>query len=344
MRIKRVKKKLPISVILFGLAFLTFLASWAEVFPEQTVEKIYFRVLFPRISYAFGGMSDAMPVSWLDIWILVGVALLIYACLRRRWRLLLGAVSVLYLWFFWGWGLNYHRPAVGSRLKLDTTSLEKSDFEQFTDTAVQEINRLYPVASALTAQSPLDRNAISTIASSRVDRVVFGIDGIEWRAATRVKRSRLAEFWYKSAGIDGMFNPFGHEPLVIDGPLPFELPFLMAHEIAHVRGIANEGEANLIALLATVTSEDPRFQYSGWLHLWGYLRNAPMARLDEGPKADLRAVRERVLSHHIPIVGNFQTSLLDAHLKANAVPGGIRSYSDFVALAIASQPRWKDFQ
>jgi hypothetical protein len=36
--------------------------------------------------------------------------------------------------------------------------------------------------------------------------------------------------------------------------------------------------------------------------------------------------------------------MLDAHLKANAVPGGIHSYSDIVALAIASQPRWKEFE
>jgi hypothetical protein len=344
MSMKTVKKKLPISVILFGLALLTFLASWAEVFPEQLVERIYFRVLFPRISGAFGVLSDGLPISWLDVWILVSVALFLYACFRRRWKLLLGAVSLFYLWFFWGWGLNYHRPAVASRFHLEPGALGKQDLERFTNTAIQEINQLYPLASSLTARTPLDRDALSTMASERVDRVVYGIDGVRWPAAARVKRSRLAELWYRSAGVDGMFNPFGHEPLVIEGPLAFELPFLMAHELAHVRGVANEGEANLIALLAMVTSEDPRFQYSGWLYLWGYLRNAPADRLHDGPRADLSAVRERLLRHHIPLVGNFQTSLLDAHLKANAVAGGVRSYSDFVTLAIATQPRWKDFR
>jgi hypothetical protein len=117
----------------------------------------------------------------------------------------------------------------------------------------------------------------------------------------------------------------------------------MSHEIAHVRGIANEGEANLVALLSTVASADPRFQYSGWLELWRYL-GAPSDRLDPGPRADLRAIRERVLSRRIPIISNVQGAMLDVHLKANAVPGGIRSYSDIVALAIASQPRWKEFE
>src|SRR5205814_9716148 len=121
------------------------------------------------------------------------------------------------------------------------------------------------------SQAPIARAKIAEMASRRVERVIFKIDGTDWRAANRVKRSLIAEEWYKIAGIDGMFNPFGHEPLVIAGPYPFELPFLMSHELAHVRGIANEGEANLVALLATVASEDPRFQYSGWLYVWEYL-------------------------------------------------------------------------
>ena len=78
--------------------------------------------------------------------------------------------------------------------------------------------------------------------------------------------------------------------------------------------------------------------------MWGYLRGANSAGLDDGPKADLRAVRERLRLYQIPIVSSFQTSLLDAHLKANAVDGGVRSYSDFVSLAIASRPRWDEFR
>jgi len=339
MDIQRVKKKLPLSIVLTILAGTTFLASWAQVFPPQMVENTYSRGIFPTISHVFGSMADVIPFSWLDVWIVGSAAFLIYTVSRRRWRLLAGVGSAFYLWFFWGWGLNYHRPPLANRLHLDPGGLKKADFDRFTDTAAEQINRLWPLASG----APLDRDAISAMASKRVERVVFGIDGKDWQATARVKRSLLAEPWYRIAGIDGMFNPFGHEPLVIDGPLPFELPFLMAHEIAHVRGVANEGEANLVALLATITSDDPRFQYSGWLHLWGYL-GAANSRLDPGPQADLRKVLERVLAHQIELVSHVQSALLDVHLKANRVPGGIRSYSDFVALAIVSQSRWQDFR
>ena len=340
MAIWGVKLKVLLSYILFSVAATTFLASWANVFPQRLVEDLYSRGIFPTISHVFGIFADVVPFSWLDVWIPVGAAILIYVCLRRRWKLLVGWICAFYLWFFWGWGLNYHRVPVGERLHLDTQDLTPADFEMFTLRAAEEINQLWPVAS----NAPLDRDAVAAIATRRVETVIFKIDGTDWPATHKVKRSLLLEPWHIRAGIDGMFNPFGHEALVVKGPLPFELPFLMTHEIAHVRGVANEGEANLIALLATVGSEDPRFQYSGWLYLWSYLKKVPEARLDEGPRADLQAAMARILLHQVPVIDQFQSALLDAHLKANAVPGGIRSYGDFVALAVASAPRWKEFR
>jgi Protein of unknown function (DUF3810) len=339
MGVKRVKHKLPIAEGLFALACVTFLASWGQLFPREMVETWYARGLFPTVSSIFGVIADAIPISLIDPWILLCVSLLIYCVLRRRWRLLVGAASFFYLWFFWGWGLNYHRPPLADRLHLDPGGLGKPDFEAFAETAAREINRLWPLAS----KASLSREEISNIAGSRVERVVEKIDGTDWRISRQVKHSFLLEPWYRGAGIDGMFNPFGHEALIVNGLLPFEMPFLMSHEIAHVRGIANEGEANLVALLATLASDDPRFQYSGWLYVWGYLAGTSR-RLDPGPTADLRAVRDRILSSRIGAISNVQTTLLDAHLKANAVPGGIRSYSDFVRLAIVSQSRWKEFR
>jgi hypothetical protein len=337
MVIQRVKHKFPVSTVLFFLAVTTILASWLEIFPREWVEKLYSRGAFP--THFFGLLSDLIPLSWLDVWIPGCVALLIYVLYGRRWRLLIGAVSFFYLWFFWGWGLNYHRPLVSERLQLDTREVEPAEYGQFQETALHELNRLRPLAT----QSPLERASVASLAFKRVERVIFRIDGTDWPIAHRIKRSLILEPWYVRAGIDGMFNPFGHEPLVVEGPLPFELPFVMSHEVAHARGVANEGEANLVALLATVASDDPRFQYSGWLELWRYFL-FPDKRLDPGVVADLRAIDERVLAKRVRIISRVQTAVLDAHLKANAVPGGIRSYSDFVALAIISQPRWKEFQ
>src|SRR5687767_1121771 len=116
MVIRGVKYKLPYSVVLFLGASITFLASWVQLFPQDWVETAYARVLFPGISYGLGFAADLVPFSWLDLLLVGCIAILIYGVYHRRWRLLLGVASFLYLWFFWTWGLNYHRPPVSQRL------------------------------------------------------------------------------------------------------------------------------------------------------------------------------------------------------------------------------------
>src|SRR5436190_1596340 len=185
MRHKTVNKKFPFSVLLFVLAIATFIASWARLFPSGVVEKAYSRLVFPTISHMFGVVADAVPFSWLDVWILAGLALLIYGIRKRRWMFLAGAGSFFYLWFFWTWGLNYHRPLLTDRLHLQTNALTDSDLKGFAEIAAGEINRLWPLA----AQAPLAREQIGEIAAKRVERVVFKIDGTDWKAPNRIKRS-----------------------------------------------------------------------------------------------------------------------------------------------------------
>lgn len=50
-------------------------------------------------------------------------------------------------------------------------------------------------------------------------------------------------------------------------------PATMCHELAHLRGYIYEDEANFISFLACVQSEDPLFQYAGYLSVLNYLDN-----------------------------------------------------------------------
>ena len=151
------------------------------------------------------------------------------------------------------------------------------------------------------------------------------IDGGDFLSASRVKTSWLAEIWFGRAGVEGMFNPFGHEPLISSSLLHMELPFVISHELAHARGIADEGDANLVALLATIASDDPHLQYSGWMHLWLHLRDRERdALLDPGPAADVAAIYERMRAAQVQWAIHLQSAVLDLHLKAHDVPEGLR--------------------
>ena len=72
----------------------------------------------------------------------------------------------------------------------------------------------------------------------------------------------------------GFFFPFtGEANLNVDSPACL-IPSTIAHELAHQRGVAEEDEANFVAVLASLTSEDPVYCYSSCLLAYIHLGNA----------------------------------------------------------------------
>ena len=114
-------------------------------------------------------------------------------------------------------------------------------------------------------------------------------------------KSTMLDWYFRRTATDGMTDPYFLETLISSGLLPFERPFVVAHEWSHLAGLAQEGEANFVAWLACVHASPPA-QYSGWLFLYSELvaaldeeiRADLRAALAEGPRADLMAIRERI--------------------------------------------------
>jgi Protein of unknown function (DUF3810) len=325
--------------VLPAIAVFTFLTSWAGVYPPALVERWYARGVFPRISGVAEKIADAVAFSWLDVAIPAAVVCVLLLVRRRRWRWVLNLISVLYLVLFWSWALNYHRQPLSSKLEVDSARTKPDAMKQFTMQAAAEINRLFRETR------PDDAATTREEAARRVERVVQIIDGIDWPAPHRIKTSWITDGWFHAAGIDGMFNPFGHEPIISSTILDVERPFVMAHELAHVRGYPDEGDANVIAALATLMSDRPTFQYSGWLSLWLYLRNRELDKLlKPGPRADLESIFRRVRTEKIAWVSDVQRVALDWFLKANDVAQGVRSYSRVVLLTAGTEPYWQQFR
>jgi hypothetical protein len=327
--------------ILPATALLTFITSWAGVYPSRLVERWYARGIFPVISRAAEKLADAVSFSWLDVALPFGVLCAFLLIRKRKWVELLNLVSALYLFLFWSWALNYHREPLASKLPLDSTKTRPEAIEKFTMHAAAEINRLYEEQQ----RPAYDENATREEADWRVRHVVEIVDGTDWEAPHRIKVSWIGDPWFHAAGIDGMFNPFGHEPLISSTILDIERPFVMAHELAHVRGYPDEGDANVVAAFATIMSDRPRFQYSGWLSLWLYLRNRELDKLlDSGPRADLERIFNRARAEEIRWINDGQRVALDWFLKANSVEQGVRSYSRVVLLTAGTEPYWERFR
>ena len=74
--------------------------------------------------------------------------------------------------------------------------------------------------------------------------------------------------------ISGLYSFFTGEANINFNYPDFVIPFTVAHEMAHQRGIAREDEANFVAFLVCINSENDYVRYSGLFNVLEYLLSA----------------------------------------------------------------------
>jgi hypothetical protein len=357
-----VRRRVPL--LLLPILVLA-LAGVALPVPAQQVEDLYARSVYALIQPIVTGFSSAVPVALLDV--AVGLFLLSFVLLARRHRLrrvgradpqgegapragaprrrralqtafracawVLVASAVLYLWFLLFWGLNYRRVPLERKLAYDASRVTRAQAMTFGREAVAHLNAL-----ARTPASDVQDDGALASALAEIER------GFGAAAPARVaapKRSLLT-WYFRHAAIDGMTNPFFLEIILNPDLLPFERPFVLAHEWAHLAGYADESEANFIAWLACTRSTPPA-RYSGWLAAYEHVaaqlpreeREALRSDLDTDVLEDLRAIRRR-LSRSNAVVRDAARGAYDVYLRANRIEEGIANYNAVVRLMLGT--------
>jgi hypothetical protein len=253
--------------------------------------------------------------------------------------------AALYVIFVVVWGLNYRRVSLADKLPFDQETVTPGRALELARTAVSEVNRLYAAAHA--TDWP-DGDAIDPALASALAEADRAVGGAGVVRPGRPKAT-LLDWYFRKTATDGMTDPYFLETLVSTTLLPFERPFVFAHEWSHLAGVADEGDANFVAWLACVHAS-PSSQYSGWLFLYEEVarvlspddRADVARRLDSGPRADLNAIRARVLRDISPAIAEAGRRAYDSYLKANRVEAGVNSYGRVVRLVLGVRfgPDW----
>lgn len=97
---------------------------------------------------------------------------------------------------------------------------------------------------------------------------------------TTPKKIAASEFLSQQY-MKGYYFPFSMEANYNDVMYIMSKPATMCHELAHTKGFIYEDEANLIAFLACLHSDDIVFQYSGYLSVLTYIDNDFIASIDQ---------------------------------------------------------------
>jgi hypothetical protein len=352
-----------------GAGFLVVLVAgicaWAPMSPA-TVERWYSLGLYPSIQAHLTPLSNLIPFAVLDILLIAMLAFVVFCVVRviraiRRTHsprplaglvgTLLVAASLLYLAFLALWGLNYRRLSVAHNLELSAAAPTTAKVVDLGVRSVMQLNGLHAEAHRIgwnqqEWQDPSVRRAFHA-----TQRLFSQSPPI---SPGRIKATLLGTY-FRWSSVDGMVNPFGLEVLANPDLLPWERPFVAAHEWSHLAGYANEAEANFVGWLTCVRGDVP-MQYSGWLFLYWQIvsqldpshRTSMADMLDEGPRADLQAIVERLRRGQFPLLRNVSWRVYDQYLKVNRVDEGVRSYDEVLTLILRSRfddqwtPRLRD--
>lgn len=303
------------------------------------------RDAYAGLQPAVTGLTALLPLSTLDTALLCGGAVIVWLVWTRRRRMqivpailaLLCLLAACWLLFLALWGWNYQVPTLEVRLGLAPGETSPEKGASFVRATIAQLNALHAGAHATPWPTRAD---LPDVLGPRLARVLPSL-GVPARPRLPVPRRTMLDWYFRSAGIDGMTNPFGLEVIINAQVLAVELPALAAHEYAHLAGFADEADASVVAWLAC-QSGSPALRYSSALavlpHVLTGLPRAQqrdlLSQLSPGPREDLEAIRRR-LSQQRPWVHAFAWQSYDRFLRANRVGEGVARYDAVARVLIA---------
>lgn len=319
------------------------------------VERWFSVGAYPWIQRSLTPLSNLLPIALFDlvtvaagVWATVTLIRYVRRARRTRsWRpigvagaRLATAVALGYLAFLCLWGFNYRRVPMAQRLVLDKPAPSVADVRSLGLSAAERLNELHAPAHAARWDTTPWANREMTSAFAAVQRLLTGAPPA---APGRLKRSFYG-WYFRWAGVDGMVNPFGLEVLGNPDLLPWEVPFVAAHEWAHLAGYADEAEANFVGWL-TCLGAGAQARYSAWLFLYWQINSESVpaerarltAALAPGPTRDIEAIVDRMRRGQLPPLRRASWRVYDRYLKANRVDAGVRSYGAVITLILRAR-------
>ncbi len=327
--------------------------------PPNVVEMFYSQDMYPWLQNIFTGATNFLPFAALDaIIILLVIAVLfrirrLYYVVRQRgifdaiWEIARRVArmgAIITIMFVWAWGFNYRRQPLEAQLPKGTVNRPTIEALQL---AMIDGNILASrLRQGVMAGPALSYNQIAERLFVPLNTGLKLLGRPPLSREGRPKYSLVLTPFFTSAGITGMLNPLALETIVHPDLLPYERPFVLAHEWGHLSGHADEAEASAVGWLACMKGGH-EFAYSASLYLIGAagsalpaeLRKEAMKKLDPGVLSDLDAITQR-RSAERPGVSATASRVYDEYLRANNVTDGGMSYRR--ALSIILAPKLRD--
>lgn len=365
-------------LLLFAPAALLLLAVARS---SRFFAEVFAAYIYKGCSVILNRVTGVLPFSLAELLLAAGIPALFFLAVRLAVRLVAGrvgrsemprlhiighavlnaacALSVALFWFVFFCGINYERIPFSEQSGL---AVEESTKEELYGLCVTLGTRTREAREEAIAEGCFVEGVDG--AGSLLSHMTVREMGKEAQRAM----AALAEEYPVLSGpygepkpiflshlmsyteITGIFMPFTLEANVNVDCTPYTIPATMCHELSHLRGFMREDEANYIAYLACVHSENAYVRYSGLMLALAYAGNQLyredpdlywQARESYGEEVlgDLRADALYWSRFADTAVSTAAGAANNAYLKANNQSDGTKSYGRMVDLLLAEYRR-----
>ena len=259
---------------------------------------------------------------------------------------IISAAVMVYVMFTVNFGVGYHTTTLDKRIGLDEHEVTAEDLYDTMNTVVDRINELAPNISYAKGRGsvmPFSHKDCVALCSDSYDRLAEEYGFISSFRAP-VKRVILSPYMTYTH-ISGVYTFFTGEANLNTNFPEYVNVFTTAHEMAHQRGIARENEANFIAYLVCIGSDNEYMQYCGYMNMYEYLSSAlyqaspslyskAAMRLGFEGRYELKCYTEFFEKYRENAAADVSDTVNDKYLEIQGTEGS-RSYGMVVDLAVA---------
>lgn len=340
--------------VMFAASFLLlFLARQRKDFSEW-----YATHLYRGLSALFGSVSGVFPFSVVEMLLYLLIILFIVSAVRfviawhrrsdakeKLIRFLVNSwvlFSVLFLLYALNCGINYQRKTFSELEEIAIVPYSAEELEEVCRMLTEDVNT-YADAVERNEQGVMclrgDERALAAEAMERL-----GETYPEFEGEYPLPKPLVGSWILSVQSLTGVYSPFTVEANYNQDMTDYNIPFTMCHELSHLRGFMEEKEANFIAYLACIESDQDEFRYSGSLLGWIYCTNLlrkldteaweeVRAELSEKAYADLVA-NSAFWAFYDGKVAQVSERVNDRYLKANGQEEGVEGYDRMVDLMV----------
>ncbi len=356
---EKIKRKVPkFAYVLFGIAILS-IVLYIIAIANPTFADFFNRYISTVPRGILATVTNILPISFAELFIICSPIIIFFIirfAVKRytaSWHdvgifciTLLSIISLLFSIFVFAFGIGYHTHELDKKLDLDKKEVSAKELAETAEWLISEVNSYVNYLPFEEKGGSFNRHSIRETNNLLLDSYSKLSDEYEFlpRLTSFVKPVMLSKPMTYTH-ISGVYTFFTGEANVNTNAPEYSIPYTIAHELAHQRGIAREDEANFIAFLVCINADDPYLQYCGYMNLCEYVLNALYSADQKLWEETYRKLNNRAIYEMIEynkfyekyrdnVVGEISGAINDAYLQANGTVGS-RSYGLVVDLAVA---------